>query len=356
MRRRLWWQISLLEARGAEFAGVSQTSHGLDWTTRLPLNVNDSALHPSMTELPAEHNGATEMMHCLIRYEFGQAMKRETGQNTYDGSMRHLNSSEVSVKTKEQAIERMETLLEQKYLRYCDPSIPLHFISSLVASSILCKMRFRAYHPRHYWARRESIQQSEKDSLFAVCVKMLENHNIFYANSNTRKFAWHVEAQLQFDSLVHVLSELRFRTTVEQANKAWHQVDGIFQNNPALLTDKKKGLNVAMARLATRAWDNYERSTSRDPYARYQMQSSHFRDMLSSRVDVPKSMNVEEAATNLGSTQPNQPVTAFLGSEIDALAQPFDFNASPMDTTPVDWSAWDDLLQDFDAQQSALVF
>ena len=143
---------------------------------------------------------------------------------------------------------------------------------------------------------------------------------------------------------------------LEQANKAWHQVDGIFQNNPALLTDKKKGLNVAMARLATRAWDNYERSTSCDPYARYQMQSLHFREMLSSRVDPPKPINCDEAATNMGTTKPGQPVIAFLGNEIDALAPPFDFNASPMDTTPVDWSAWDDLLQDFDSQQSALVF
>ena len=309
-----------------------------------------------MKELPAEHNGPTEMMHCLIRYEFGQALKRETGKSTYDGSMKHLSSSEVSVRTKEQAIQRMETLLEEKYLRYCDPSIPLHFISTLLASSILCKMRFRAYHPRHYWARSESIQQSEKDTLFAVCVKMLENHNIFYANSNTRKFAWHVEAQLQFDALVHVLSELRFRTTIEQANGAWHQVDGVFQNNPALFTDKKKGLNVAMARLAARAWDNYERSTSRDPYGRCQMQSLHFREMLSSRVDAPKPADGDDVANNLCTTEPSQPVAAFLGSEIDALAPPFDFNASPMDTTPVDWSAWDDLLQDFDVQQSGLTF
>ena len=356
MRRRLWWQIILLEARGAEFSGVCQTSHGLEWTTRLPLNVNDSTLHPSMKELPAEHNGPTEMMHCLIRYEFGQALKRETGQSTYDGSMKKLSSSEVPVKTKEQAIQSMETLLQQKYLQYCDPSIPLHFISTLVASSILYKMRFRAYHPRHYGARRESVQQSEKDTLFAICVKMLENHNIFYANSNTQKFAWHVEAQLQFDALVHVLSELRFRTTIEQANKAWHEVDGIFQNNPALLTNKKKGLNVAMTRLATRAWDNYERSNSHDPYARYQMQSLHFREMLSTRVDPPKPIDGDEVITNLGTIEPSQPVTAFLGSAVDPLGPPFDFNASPMDTTPVDWSAWDDLLQDFDAQHSSLTF
>ena len=356
MRRRIWWQIILLDARGAEFSGVCQPSHGLDWTTKIPLNVNDSALHPSMEELPAEHNGATEMIHCLIRYECGNALKQESGQSTLDGSMKKLNSSEVSVQTKEQAIQRMETLLEHKYLRHCDPSIPLHFMSTLVASSVICKMRFRAYHPRHYWARRESIQQSEKDMLFAVCVKMLENHNTFYANKSTQKFGWHVEAQLQFDSLVHVLSELRFRTTIEQANKAWHQVDGVFQHNPVLLTDKKKGLNVAMGRLATRAWDNYERSTSRDSYARYQMQSSHFREMLISRPDPPKPVNGDEAATNLGTTEPSQPVTAFLDKGMDAIGPPFDLNASPMDTTPVDWSAWDDLLQDFNSQPSGFTF
>jgi Fungal specific transcription factor domain len=82
MRRRLWFQLIILDHTSAELAGLAPELSGSGmvkaWDTFRPSNLNDSDLHPDMKELPAERVGATEMIFCLLRYEFG-AFFRRTG-------------------------------------------------------------------------------------------------------------------------------------------------------------------------------------------------------------------------------------------------------------------------------------
>lgn len=69
MRRRVWWQIMLLDIRVSELSGAGHSVLGHSWETKLPLNVNDSDLFPDMRDPPLEHPGATEMIFVLQRCE-----------------------------------------------------------------------------------------------------------------------------------------------------------------------------------------------------------------------------------------------------------------------------------------------
>ena len=356
MRRRLWWQIIALEARAAEFSGVGQTIRNMQFSTRLPLNVNDSSLHPSMPELPAEETGATEMIHCLMRYEFGHFLKTGGAKSTIDGSWQQFSSSEISVKDKELAIKDWEAFLERKYLRYCHRSIPLHFISSVMTSSMIAKLRFRAYHPRHYWARAENVSPEEKEMLFSTCVKTLELDNIIQSNVSTRCFLWHVNSQFPFDALIHVLSELRPRTADEKTNHAWQQVDEVFQHHQAILSETRKGLHMAITRLAVRAWDNYESHAARDHLATYQIQSPLFRKALLSKMALLHSGHSDQTG-QIVTDEANLPAASGSTESVgDRLDPYFDFNNLAFESTPMDWSRWDDLLQDFELNPTESLF
>ncbi|KAI4245871.1 MAG: hypothetical protein LQ352_006500 [Teloschistes flavicans] len=345
IRRRLWWQILLLEVRAAEFSGIGQTIRELQWTTKIPLNVNDRDLNPSMVGPPAEHNGPTEMIYCMIRFEVGNVMKTARCKSSVDGSLQPIHSSEVPVQEKEKFIRGVEELLEQKYLRYCDPSIPLHFVTALMARSYACKLRFRSYHPRHYWARSNPVSQEEKDLLFSICVKILEYDNIVENTSTAQRYLWYIRSHFQFDALIHVLGELRSRSASDEINKAWQQVDEAFEHHPEILTDTRKGLRVAMTRLAVRAWDEYKRSCLQDQRLLYEIQSPLFRNVLASR-DSTSSLDPPVQRLNIQAL--DQEATAPAGSMSNMLDQPLELNGPPMDSTPMDWSAWDDLLQDFE--------
>ena len=350
MRRRLWWSIIVMEARAGEFCDVGQFGiRNMTWTTQLPLNINDSSLYKSMVELPTAENGATEMIHCLIRYEIASHMRSGGGQSTLDGSWQPFNSAEISIKDKEKWIQNMERKMQERYQRYCDTSVPLHFISKAMVRSAMCKMRFRAYHPRHHWARKDIVPQQEKDMLFAVCIEILEVDNAVQSNSSAKSFLWHVKAHFQFDALIHVLTELRTRPADETTTHAWQQVDEIFQHHPQMLADPKKGLHLAISRLAVRAWENYERSVYQSQSISYQVQSPHFREVLASR------------RSALGANQSNltiysqaQPTPTSTDNMDATLSLPFDFNSPAIDQ--MDWAKWDDLVQDFELNPSGLAF
>lgn len=227
-----------------------------------------------------------------------------------------------------------------------DADSPPHtdYISSILTRTMFCKMRFRTYHPRHYHGRQDIIQQEEKDMLFSVCVKMLEHDNIIQSSSVIQGFLWHVNSYFQFDALIHVLAELRSRVAGEQVNHAWQQVDEVFMHHPYMLTDTKKGLHVAILRLAVRAWDMYERSSLQNQQVMYQVQTPQFWDILDARTREVGQNPAQEASTLKDQHAP----AANTENMLEALGPPFDFNTSPMNSTSMDWTRWDDLLEDFE--------
>lgn len=79
MRRRLWLQLVILDHTSAELAGTTPTFMAMAseyWDTKRPLNINDLDLDPSATEYPPERVGATEMIFCLLRFEFGDFFRK----------------------------------------------------------------------------------------------------------------------------------------------------------------------------------------------------------------------------------------------------------------------------------------
>ena len=76
MRRRLWWQICILDARASEDHGCDPTINDQLFDTKMPLNVNDEDLVPEMPELPESKIGCTEMTFGLIRFEITSTLKK----------------------------------------------------------------------------------------------------------------------------------------------------------------------------------------------------------------------------------------------------------------------------------------
>lgn len=259
MRRRLWWLIVLFDSRVAEFSGVGTSVITHQWTTRLPSNVNDSDLYPNMKDPPTDHSGATEMMFFLTRCEVADFLRRVRATIAFDGCWHELSSSHIPLSAKDKAVDELEALLERKYLQYCDASIPLHFISATMARSAICKLRHVAHHPRLLADRGAHLPQEEKDKFFSWSLKMIEYSNLLLANKGTQKFVWHIKVNKPMDGYIHVLSELRYRTTGDLAERAWQQIIECFSNwfilkNPDDV-QLHSALFVALANLGVKAWE-----------------------------------------------------------------------------------------------------
>jgi Fungal specific transcription factor domain len=128
MRRRLWWQICILDARASEDHGSDPTIIEQVFDTQMPLNVNDSDLHPDMAELPEAKVGCTEMTFGLIRFEISSTLRKL--QYVPPGPKKCQQFfSNVSLEKKEQWIRECHQRFEERYLQHCDMSVPLYWVS-----------------------------------------------------------------------------------------------------------------------------------------------------------------------------------------------------------------------------------
>ena len=177
MRRRLWWQIFILDRTTAEISGAGVFAASYQEDVKVPLNVDDSDLSPEMTEFPKEKEGATEMIFCLMRYELGTYFRTAKfslpPSDLSNDPWKRLSSKYVPLQEKDKAIEELQRRFEQRYLRYCDPLNKLHFLVSVVARSILSMLYMITHHPRNLPDKGASMPQEERNTLGEKALKII---------------------------------------------------------------------------------------------------------------------------------------------------------------------------------------
>jgi hypothetical protein len=155
MRRRLWWQIVLIDMSVLGISGSGMSTHLYTWNTKLPSNVNDSDLFPDMRDPPVERPGLTDMMFIRIRCEAVQFLQQS----------RELTGV---VGVKDDVIKEFQDRLEREYLRDCDPLIPLHVVSTMTARTAICKLRIGRDHHPFISDSTNRLSQLEKEQMFQL--------------------------------------------------------------------------------------------------------------------------------------------------------------------------------------------
>ena len=256
IRRRIWWQLKMHEARTAELSGLAkfQDFHA-DFPKR-PININDEELYPGMSLLAAESARPTDMIFCAFRSELGNFVARHAVKFGQQEKYSHLGddrSSKTDMEEKDEAINELEEMLETRYLRYCDPSEPLQLMTMLLARACLNNARFLAHHPRR-WGNEEQIPESERQYVWTLSIKLLEQHNMMQSTHQLQRFSWHVTYYLQWHVFIHILDTLRGNPYMQDSEASWHLVESIYDNNPDMVTNTKKPLHVAVGNLCLKAW------------------------------------------------------------------------------------------------------
>ncbi|KEF54425.1 uncharacterized protein A1O9_09592 [Exophiala aquamarina CBS 119918] len=261
LRRRLWWQISILDFRSAELSGSGRFGDfGLS-DTRTPSNVNDEDIFPEMTTEPVPQARPTEMIACLLRCEFGQFWKEKLAERkaiTLE-DVKNTAPWKTSLEERDAHINELEHRLEEKFLKYCDPSIPIQFLATIIARAAVNNMRLMAHHPRKY-GNVDDLPQSERDFLWKVSLKLLESDNLAHSARGLKRFMWHTNEYFQWQAFIHLLNELKSKTLGDEVDLAWQQVEEVFENHPTFLTEQKKPLHAAVGSVCLKAFSARERA------------------------------------------------------------------------------------------------
>lgn len=261
LRRRIWWQLKMHDSRTAELCGLAKF-RDLDMgaeSTKWPTNINDDQLQPSMTSLTAVENRITDVVFVAFRCEMmGFAVSQIARFRKQGLNMTQWNLDETrdgySKGEMNHAVQELQDKLETKYLRYLDPSQPLHLLTMLVGRYGMNVVTFLTHHPRSWSSLGRQVSDAERQLVWDVSVKLLEQHNMVQSNEMLRQFSWHTPYFRQWHAFIHVLDTLRADPLKTDSSKAWALITGSYEHTPAMVTDMQKPIHVAVGNLCLKAF------------------------------------------------------------------------------------------------------
>lgn len=195
MRRRIWWLLKTHDFRTAELCGLPKfrdLNTGLN-NTKWPTNVNDDKLYPGCPPLVNKLEGLTDSAFLAMRHEIANFAANRVAEFRQQGKgpdQWDLHAPAITKEKIDEAFRGLEQLLETKYLRYCDPSQPLHLMVMLIARFSLNIIQFLGHHPRR-WASIEQTPPEERQRVWEISMKLLEQHSMVQSNPQLKGFAWH---------------------------------------------------------------------------------------------------------------------------------------------------------------------
>lgn len=249
IRRRIWWHICLLDARSSEDHGCEPIVHDGVFDTRMPLNVNDCDLSPQMTAFPDEKEEATEMTFCLIRCQVTRAVRRI---GYAPPGMRGLgpHHDRPSPESRSVLMGELQRLLEERYLRYCDPSVSIFLVAATVARLIIARMWLAVHYPNSH---KDAIASSTRDRLFAISVEVIELSTLLLTNQDLLKWNWYFKTHFQWHAMAFVLSEICSRPPSDECDRAWEYVTAVYERWETKDKERQGNLGRPMGRLMAKA-------------------------------------------------------------------------------------------------------
>ncbi|KAH7357961.1 hypothetical protein B0T11DRAFT_98219 [Plectosphaerella cucumerina] len=217
MRRRLWWQLLDLDARISEDNGRSPLIAETRFDTQMPLNVHDTDLDRKMQELPDSRTGITNVTISLIRFEVTNLLRRVL-LGLEDDKQTFKNSGESWV-------EQAQQWIEKTYLTDLDTSQPFAYIVATYARLIVSKMWLVIYAPSTKRHEATEINSDISAKLFMSSVEAIEEGNRLHGDPHVGPYAWYLERDVQWHSMIVLLSELCRNSSGNLVDRAWTAIE-----------------------------------------------------------------------------------------------------------------------------------
>ncbi|KAK9485798.1 hypothetical protein V1527DRAFT_482637 [Lipomyces starkeyi] len=169
------------------------------WDCRIPLNVNDSDFRLEMKE----------------PHRFRENLPRHFSPLCASGFKAHANDVEHGPIPEGSALVSLEKMIEDKYLKFCDPENPPHFMTIWTTRAYLAKCRLMEHHSR-YSSSSAHQAEAQRDAAISYALSMLECDTEIMTSPLTKGFLWLVHFYLPFIAYIQVVQNLKRRPSFLQ--------------------------------------------------------------------------------------------------------------------------------------------
>ena len=348
MRRRVFWQLLPLDGLAGQLCGTGICITPDSWNTKQPMNIEDTDFWPGMTTTPEPRTGATDMMFCLARTEIAKFVQKvnplHSNKPPFENWAKFWEREDIA--EKEQQLDELESEMEMKYIRFCDPSNPIHNLAMAMLRAALNSGRLRIRLPRA--KADKELPEEQRAKVWTLANKILDSHIAAHNNRVLDKFNWHLQAFFQYDPLIWILNEIRRNPLAYTEDVVWLKIQTIYSNHPTL-KDKQRTLQMAVGRLVLKTWDACHVALQKagktvPPDPEY---ITILRSFIQRRTSTTTNLNTppksEYNPFNPGEVSEDLPLPQF--SVPEQASFDFDWNQM-MNFNTQDWMFWDQLVRD----------
>jgi hypothetical protein len=347
MRRRVWWQIMMQDAKYAMLSGLSHSLLPWSWDTKVPSNVNDADLFPGSMERIQPRDGPTEMAFCLFSYEIGKFLVHSQGfpgfeavviGNEIDQLKDPGRTKDESVKKYRAMVDDLETKLRLVEEKYIDPTAgPIHKVCTQLRENIVGKIRSMLT-PMREQPEWGTEVLTPKDNLFKLVVVNTEYTTSSYRIVKDAGFIWFSKLHFQVDVFLLMVGHLYTRVTGPLVDRAWKQVETVYQFHEEILDMTQKN-NVILGTFVLRGWRAREVALGQLGLVP-EVPSCVFK----LREIVPGSESGTTDGTPPSASSDGPPATAKPQRDVQMSDPALDqFLGGYFDITALDWDMWGDM-------------
>jgi hypothetical protein len=277
---------------------------------------------------------------------------RKLSPGSTDVRLELLGSDEMPTAAKEKHINELEDLIERKFLRYCDPTNPLHLMISILGRSAICRLKLHTYSHRHSARTETRIFEPDRDIVFAHASKLVELALMVFNNPMLKQYSWYVNEGYFWTIILYLLIELGRQRIGAEVDHAWGLIWEALDKSWQIYCESAGVLFQTLRRWMVEVWDSHTNTMKSAGLAEPpEPNHIHLMRRLVRGPDKPRPNTAEQVAPSLD-FQPSMisgPIQSFgeksHGSDSYEVSETFQFSdIFSFETNTNEWLQWDNLI------------
>ncbi|KAJ5604778.1 fungal-specific transcription factor domain-containing protein [Penicillium lagena] len=229
-RLRLWWHLNLLDHRAPEDHGFAYSFDWLHQGQRLPLNVDDDCLFPTMETLPSESDAWTQTSFALAQIEATKILQRVLGTiATGQGADLTGDLEERKRIMREHKAWFEKKFFSHKALSQAQETAAAHYKTAYTKMEFMLQAREHlTSQADHKNCSTSSPSKGLCEIAFSTACRTIESSYSLLSGRTTGNLAWLFQVYPQWYALAYVLRFLCAFPLAPETEKAWDLVNKMF--------------------------------------------------------------------------------------------------------------------------------
>ncbi|KAM0281219.1 hypothetical protein ACHAQH_003650 [Verticillium albo-atrum] len=215
IRRRVWWCLGLLDIRASEDQGTDFTiAHG-SFDTRMPLNVDDADLQPSMLEAPVEREHDTDASFAVASFRTCRVTRQIMAARTADGA--------PDVTEQKRLLDAFRADFESWGFSHHIKSLETsaYWVGIMATRLVISKLALFIHLPSLLTIGDAHVSEQIRNDVLVAAIEVAEFNHVLSAEPASKQWKWIIETYTHWHAIVFLLIETTRRPWSAIVERAW---------------------------------------------------------------------------------------------------------------------------------------